>query len=170
MGRIGSVVAQTAQRGFGMRVLYSNRSGRPAAVGERCELGEILRTADVVSLHAPLTPDTKHLIGTAELAVMKPSAILINTSRGALVDEAALVQALREGRLAGAGLDVMEREPLDPASPLAALPNVMLMPHVASATVETRRAMSELAIRNLRAALAGDVPPTAVNALRTDGT
>jgi lactate dehydrogenase-like 2-hydroxyacid dehydrogenase len=163
LGQIGTVVAQTVHHGFGMQVRYTNRSGRTGLIGERCELDELLRTADVLTLHAPLTPQTKQLIGARELALMKPEAILVNTSRGDLVDEAALIQALQEGRLAGAGLDVVEHEPLDPASPLATLPNVMVTPHMASATVQTRRAMAERAIDNLAAALAGDEPPNPVN-------
>jgi glyoxylate reductase len=143
-GRIGSTVAQIAEHGFGMRVLPVGRG----------ELREVLPEADVLTLHVPLTDETHHLVGTEELALMKPTSILVNTSRGPEVDEAALVEALRAGEIAGAGLDVYEHEP-ELAEGLAELPNVVLEPHTASATREARGAMSRLAAENVIAALEG---------------
>ncbi|MEZ6187585.1 MAG: NAD(P)-dependent oxidoreductase [Planctomycetota bacterium] len=159
LGRIGSAVARRAQ-GFGMRVLYTSRSPKDVA-WERVELEALLREADFVCLHPPLTPETQHLLDAERLALMKPSAYLINLSRGPVVDEAALVRALRAGELAGAALDVFEREPeLEPG--LAELPNVLLAPHLGSATVETRHAMADLAVANVEDFLAGRPPRTRV--------
>ncbi len=166
MGRIGQAVARRA-RGFGMPVLYHNRTrlntGEEAALGASFRsLPELLAEADIVSLHVPLTPETRHLINRETLGRMKPSAILINTARGPVVDEKALVEALREGTIAGAGLDVCEDEPrLAPG--LADLENVVLLPHVGSATRETRMKMADLAVTNLLAGLRGDRPPNLVN-------
>jgi len=152
-GRIGRAVAERA-RGFRMQVLWHGRNGGMA-------LGELLERSDFVSLHAPLTPDTHHLIGERELRRMRPHAILVNTARGALVDEAALVRALREGWIAGAGLDVFEHEPaLAPG--LADLPQVVLAPHVGSATLATRDRMAEIAAANVIAALRGEEIPNRV--------
>jgi glyoxylate reductase len=151
-GRIGAAVAQIARRGFGMQV---------ETVGRGDNLRATLARAHVVSLHVPLTPDTHHLIGTAELEAMKREAILVNTSRGPVVDEAALVAALRAGEIAGAGLDVYEHEP-DLAPGLADLDNVVLAPHTASATREARTAMSRLAAENVIAALEGSPMPSEV--------
>jgi glyoxylate reductase len=165
LGAIGSLVARRG-RAFGMDVAYHSRREAPAArVAEvearRLPLDELLATADVVSLHCPLTPQTRHLIGARELALMKPTATLVNTARGAVVDEAALSVALREGRIAGAGLDVYEHEPeVDPG--LLELENVVLVPHLGSATVETRAAMAELAARNAIAVARGEEPETPV--------
>jgi lactate dehydrogenase-like 2-hydroxyacid dehydrogenase len=150
-----------------MRVLYYDIV-RPTPALEQ-ELGAqfvdretLLREADFLTLHVPLTPATHHLISARELAMMKPTAFLINAARGKVLDEAALVEALHSRRLAGAGLDVFEREPhIHPA--LLALPNVILTPHVGSATSETRLAMAMLAAENLLAALAGHRPPNPVN-------
>ena len=159
LGAIGSRVAERA-RAFGMTVAYCNRGEAPAAVtaplaAERLELGELLASADVLTLHCPLTEQTRHLIGAAELAAMKPSATLVNTARGPVVDEAALVAALGDGEIAAAGLDVFEHEPaVHPG--LLELENVVLVPHLGSATVETRTAMAELAARNALAAAAGE--------------
>ncbi len=157
LGAIGGAVARRA-RGFDMTVLYCNR--QRDRVAER-ELGvipatfhELLATSDVVSLHAPLNDGTRHLIDAAALARMKPTAILVNTARGALVDEGALVMALRTGVIAGAGLDVFEREP-ELAGGLAELGNTVLLPHLGSATTETRAAMVELACANIIEVLAG---------------
>lgn len=152
-GRIGRAVAERA-RGFRMAVLESGR-------GRGMPLDELLASSDFVSLHAPLTAETRHLIGERELGLMRPHAILVNTARGALVDEAALVRALRDGRLAGAGLDVFEREPALAAG-LAELPQVVLAPHVGSATFATRNRMAEIAARNVVAALAGRSIPNRV--------
>jgi len=146
LGRIGSATARRA-RGFGMEVVYHARSRREREERELparwLPLDELLASSDVVSLHCPLTHETRHLIDADALASMKSSAILVNTARGEVVDEAALVEALSEGRLAGAGLDVFEREPrIHPRLP--ALANVVLAPHLGSATVATRDAMAEL--------------------------
>lgn len=167
LGRIGLAVARRA-RGFGMRIIYHSRSRRAEAEAElgllrAPTLDDLLAHSDFVTLHVPLVPETQHLLGERELALMKPSAILVNTSRGAVVDEGALVRALRQGRLAGAGLDVMEVEPLPADHPLALLPNVLLTPHVASASRATRRRMAEMAVENLLAGLAGRLPPHCAN-------
>jgi len=153
-GRIGRAVAERA-RGFRMEVLLHGRSstGLP--------LDELLERSDFVSLHLPLSPETRHLIGERELRRMRPHAILVNTARGPIVDEAALVRALREGWIAGAGLDVFEREPaLAPG--LAELPQVVLAPHVGSATTATRDRLAELAAESIVAALAGKPIPRRV--------
>ncbi|HVW53729.1 MAG TPA: D-glycerate dehydrogenase [Trinickia sp.] len=159
LGRIGGALARRAALGFGMRVIYTNRHINEAAEraygARRVELDELLAQADFVCLQAPLTPQTHHLIGAAQLSAMKRSAILINASRGAIVDEAALIEALANGTIAGAGLDVFEREPLGADSPLLAMRNVVALPHIGSATHETRHAMARCAAENLVAALAG---------------
>jgi glyoxylate reductase len=165
MGRIGRAVAHRAVA-FGMRIAYASRSALPddaaaALPAERLPLAVLLERADVVSLHAPLTPATRHLIDAGALARMKPTAYLLNTARGPLVDEDALADAIREGRLAGAGLDVHEREPeVHPG--LLELPGVVLLPHIGSATHRTRTAMATLAARNAAAVLAGAPPPNPV--------
>jgi glyoxylate reductase len=166
LGRIGKAVARRA-RGFDMPVLYSNRTRLDA--GEEAALGvsfrpfpDLLAEADILSLHVPLTPETRHLIDREALGRMKPSAILVNTSRGPVVDEKALVAALRTGGIAGAGLDVYEDEPyLAPG--LAELENVVLLPHVGSGTWETRMKMADLAVANLLAGLKGERLPNLVN-------
>ena len=163
---LGGIGARVAQRGraFGMEIAYTSRSESPYAAeleATRLDLDELLATSDVLSLHAPLTPQTHHLIGAREFAMMKPAATLVNTARGAVVDEAALAEALREGVIAAAGLDVFENEPqVHPA--LLELENVVLVPHLGSATVETRAAMAELAARNAIAVANGAEPPTPV--------
>ncbi len=165
-GRIGQAVAQRA-RGFRMRVLYNDpRKMDPARErelnAESVDLGCLLSEADFVCIHVSLSEETRHLIGQAELALMKPNAYLINVARGPAVDEKALVEALRAGRIAGAGLDVYENEPaLAPG--LVELENVVLLPHVGSATLETRVKMASLAAENLRAGLEGRVPPNLIN-------
>lgn len=167
LGGIGQAMARRA-RAFGMNIAYAGR--RRAAPEVESELDarylsqdELLREADALSLHCPLTEQTRHLIDESALAKMKPSAVLINTSRGPVVDEKALAEALREGRIAAAGLDVFEREPaVEPA--LLELDNAVLIPHLGSATVETRSAMAELAARNVAAVLAGTGPITPVGA------
>ena len=166
VGRIGGAVARRA-RGFDMRVLYTDAVPLAPEVerdlgAARVELDELLREADFLSLHVPLTPDTHHLIGAAQLARMKRTAVLVNTSRGPVVDETALADALREGRIFGAGLDVYEREPeVHPG--LLGLDNVVLTPHIASGSVRTRSEMSVLAVRNLLAGLRGERPPNLLN-------
>jgi glyoxylate reductase len=165
-GRIGRAMARRA-RGFGMRILY-NDAVRAEALSER-ELGAtfvdkaaLLKESDFVTLHTPLLPETHHLIGAAELKLMKRTAFLINAARGPIVNEADLVQALREGWIAGAGLDVYEEEPkIQPG--LLSLPNVVLAPHIASASSETRIKMGTLAVENCLAVLEGKTPPTPVN-------
>lgn len=159
LGSIGTAVARRAQA-FGMRIAYSgNHDCAPELAAEldarRLSLDELLATADVVSLHCPYRPSTHHLLGQAELARMKPSAYLINTARGALVDEAALLAALREGTIAGAGLDVYEHEP-DVPPELLVSDKVVLLPHIGSGTVETRTVMARLAADNVLAVLRGE--------------
>ena len=165
MGQIGIALARRA-RAHGMTVAYSNRStADPAVVAElgaaSLPLQDLLTSSDVVSLNCPYGPDTHHLIDAGALATMKPTAFLINTARGAIVDEVALVAALREGVIAGAGLDVYEREP-QLAAGLVELQNVVLLPHVGSATIETRTAMATLAARNVLAVLSGGAPITPI--------
>jgi glyoxylate reductase len=161
MGRIGRAVARRAAP-FGMRVIYHSRTRLSAedeaALGaEWVDFDGLIARSDVLSLHAPLTPDTRHAIDADALRRMRPGSFLVNTARGALVDEAALVDALRDGPLAGAGLDVYEREPtIHPG--LLDLPNVTLLPHVGSATRETRTRMAMLAARNVHAVLTGNPP------------
>lgn len=167
LGRIGGAVARRAALGFSMTVQYTNRSANAAAERDygarRVALDELLATSDFVCLQVPLTPETYRLIGADELRKMKRSAILINASRGATVDEQALIEALEAGTIRGAGLDVFEREPLDPASPLLSMPNVVALPHIGSATHETRHAMARCAAENLVAALAGTLDRNVVN-------
>jgi glyoxylate reductase len=166
LGRIGRAVARRAV-GFGMRVLYTSRRRHEDAeqdLGVQWrELDELLAEADFVTLHTPLTPETRHLIDRARLRRMKPTAILVNTCRGAVVDEAALAEALREGWIWAAGLDVFEQEPLPPDSPLLSLQNVVLAPHIGSASFATRARMSEMAAENCVAVLTGRRPPNPVN-------
>jgi glyoxylate reductase len=168
LGAIGQATARRA-RAFGLEIAYVQRRRAAEAVeaelgGARwIGLGELLSAADVVSLHCPLTPETHHLISADALRAMKPGAYLVNTARGPVVDEAALVEALRSGTIAGAALDVFEHEPeVHPG--LLELDNVVIAPHLGSATVETRTAMATLAARNVLAVLAGEAPPTPVHA------
>ncbi|EDZ98733.1 Gluconate 2-dehydrogenase [Burkholderia sp. H160] len=167
MGRIGGAVARRAALGFNMKVLYTNRSANRQAEqaygARRVELAELLAQSDFVCLQVPLTRETRHLIGAAELRAMKKSAILINASRGATVDEAALIEALRNGTIHGAGLDVFDTEPLPADSPLLSMPNVVALPHIGSATHETRHAMALNAAENLVAALDGTLTTNIVN-------
>lgn len=165
-GRIGRAVARRA-KGFEMKVLYTDVKRAPEKVEEELEakfvfLDELLSSSDFVSLHAPLLPTTYHLIGEKELRRMKRTAFLINAARGPLVDEKALVRALKEGWIAGAALDVYENEPeLTPG--LAELDNVVLVPHIGSASTATREKMATMAATNLLAGLKGEVPPNLVN-------
>jgi len=167
MGRIGQGIARRGAHGFGMDVVYHNRSRLDPALEAECKAryvdkDELLRTADHVVLVLPYTADSHHTIGAAELALMKPTATLVNIARGGIVDDAALAQALRERRIAAAGLDVFEGEPqVHPG--LLAVPNVVLTPHIASATVGTRLAMAHLAADNLIAFFEGRGPLTPVN-------
>ena len=167
MGRIGQAIAKRGALGFDMKVAYHNRSrlseADEAAVGARyLSLHDLLREADHLVIVVPYTPQTHHLIGAAELALMKPTATLTNIARGGVVDDAALAQALRERQIAAAGLDVFEGEP-SVHPDLLTVPNVVLTPHIASASLPTRRAMAELAATNLIAALTGGQPPTPLN-------
>ena len=166
LGNIGAAIARRGRFGFNMQVLYSGNSRKPALeqeLGARyCAFDELLGAADFVVLVVPLSAATHHLIGRRELALMKPSAILVNVARGPVVDEQALVEALQNRQIQAAGLDVYEKEPLR-ESPLFALPNVVTLPHVGSATHETRRAMAELALDNLERALLGGTPQHMVN-------
>jgi glyoxylate reductase len=166
LGRIGLAVARRA-RGFGMTILYSGRQRREAAEAEVgatfVPLDELLRRSDFVSLHAPSTAETRHLIGRPQLTLMQPTAYLINAARGALVDQAALFEALRARRIAGAGLDVFDPEPVAADEPLLSLENVVAVPHVGGASLPTRERMAETAARNALAVLAGRPPPSCVN-------
>ena len=164
LGRIGRAVARRAHA-FGMQVCFSDQfedAGEDTFCQHR-ELDDLLRESDFVSLHVNLTDETRGLIGAGELGRMKSTAYLINTSRGEVVQQAALVEALREERIAGAALDVLEREPPARDEPILQLPNALILPHIGSATVETRRAMMDLAVENLLAVLRGEEPPCAVN-------
>jgi glyoxylate reductase len=166
LGRIGYEMARRAA-GFQMRLLYQSRSRHEQAErefgAERVSLDELLERSDFVSLHMPLSAETRRMIGAAELAKMKPTAILINTARGAVLDQAALVEALRERRIAAAGLDVFEAEPLPADDPLLQLDNVVLLPHIGSASIATRTKMAVLAAENLTAGLRGEPLPHPVN-------
>lgn len=166
-GAIGVAMARRA-RAFGMHIVYTGPVPLAPEVeaeldARRLDFGELLRTADVVSLHVPYLPETHHLLGAAEFAKMKPTAYVVNSARGPVIDEAALVTALREGQIAGAGLDVFENEPTVHEG-LLDLDNCVLLPHLGSATVETRTAMAVLAADNVVAVLAGRAPLTAVTA------
>jgi len=166
MGRIGQAMARRG-RGFSMRILYNDAVRAPEAIERELQVEfvskeQLLRESDFVSLHVPLLDSTRKLIGEPELKLMKKTAILVNTSRGPVADEAAVARALQEGWIAGAGLDVFEREPeVNPV--LLQLPNVVVAPHIASASVDTRREMSMLAARNAVEALEGRRPITLLN-------
>ena len=163
-GRIGSNFARKAALGFKMNVIYYGRHNSPALdeLGAKLvTLDELLRDSDYVSLHVPLTPETKHMLGAEQFAKMKNTAVLINTSRGPVIDEAALAEALKSHTIAAAGLDVYEREP-EIYSALKGLDNVVLMPHVGSATFDTRTNMGLMIARNIEAVLAGNIPPNVV--------
>src|SRR5262249_16603867 len=164
MGRIGQAVAQLAA-GFRMPVIYAGRqnvSSPPGVSWTRRSLDNVLAESDVLSLHVPLTETTRHLIDRHKLERMKPTAFLINTSRGPVIDESALVSALAARTIAGAGLDVYEQEPVVPAE-LLSLPNVVLLPHLGSATLETRVRMGLICLENIAAVLEGRPAPNRVN-------
>lgn len=164
-GRIGQAVARRG-RGFDMNILYhgGRDTDAAAALGAQARsLDDLLRESDFVSLHVPLKPETYHLISTRELALMKPTAVLINTARGGVVDPAALYEALRDRRIFAAALDVTEPEPIRMDDPLLTLDNCLIVPHIASASVQTRTAMATLAARNLMAALRGETMLHQVN-------
>jgi glyoxylate reductase len=165
-GRIGQATGHRAV-GFSMQVLYTSRERKllfeHTTLARRVDFKTLLRESDFLSVHVPLSKETRHLIGAKELAMMKPGAILINTARGPIVDEAALAKALKSGKLASAGLDVFEHEPrIHPG--LLRLENVAILPHIGSATDSARRRMVETALRNCIAALKGEMPPNAINA------
>ena len=165
-GRIGTAVARRA-RGFGMRVLYWTPRRKPESLEREMAmihvpLDQLLKEADFVSLHSPLRPETRHQIGAREFALMKPTAFLINTARGAIVDEAALARALKKRQIAGAGLDVFEHEP-DVTPGLLAMPNVVTTPHLGSAVMEVREQMANIVVDNILALLDGKTPPNCVN-------
>ena len=166
LGEIGLAVARRA-RGFGMRVLYHSLTRKPAAEEELgcvyVGFDELLDESDFVSVHLPLTPETRHLFGNAAFERMKTTAIFVNTARGAVVDEAALMRALESQAIAGAAVDVAEVEPLPRHDPLLRLPNLLATPHIASASVATRSRMAEMAVDNLLSALAGETPAHCVN-------
>ncbi|CAI8712904.1 glyoxylate/hydroxypyruvate reductase GhrB [Kosakonia quasisacchari] len=167
MGRIGLALAQRAHFGFGMPILYNARRHHTEAEerfqARYCDLETLLKESDFVCLVLPLTDETHHLIGKAQFEMMKKSAIFINAGRGPVVDEAALVEALQNGEIHAAGLDVFEQEPLPVDSPLLSLPNVVALPHIGSATHETRYNMAECAVENLIDALNGKVEKNCVN-------
>jgi glyoxylate reductase len=164
-GRIGTATARRAM-GFGMRILYW--SPRPKIEAERVynmqrvPLEQLLRESDFVSLHAPLNAETRHMISDKQFALMKPTAYIINTARGAIIDEKALIRALKKKQIAGAGLDVFEHEPNVPAA-LKALPNVVLTPHLGSAVMEIRDKMATIVVDNIEALIDGGMPPNCVN-------
>ena len=162
LGAIGQAVAARAQA-FGLRVFGWSRSGRTVPGVEHASLDRVLADSDFVSLHLASTPETRGLIDASALQAMKPGSVLINTARGDLVDESALVDALATGHLSGAGLDVFAQEPLPPGHPLFSLPSVVLTPHIGSATEGTRIRMVDLAVANLEAALSGQNPVHCVN-------
>ena len=166
LGRIGSAVARRGQ-GFNMRIVYYDIRRLDPAIEQQHQLQffplrDLLQRSDFVTLHVPLTPETKHLIGAEELNLMKKTAYLINASRGPVVDEKALVEALRSGKIAGAGLDVFEAEP-KVTPELLKMENTVLVPHIGSATDETREAMTMRAVNNILAVIRGEVPPNILN-------
>ncbi len=166
MGQIGQAMARRAG-GFDMRILYTDAVSRPeteAATGaRRVDLDTLLRESDFITLHVPLMAETRAMIGAAQLALMKPTAVLINTSRGPVVDQRALAEALRRGRPGYAALDVTDPEPITMDDPLLALSNVIIAPHIASGSRTTREQMAAMAVENLLAALRGELPPNCVN-------
>ncbi|WP_426104932.1 2-hydroxyacid dehydrogenase [Pseudomonas sp. TWR1-1-3] len=167
MGRIGEALAQRGHFGFGMPVIYHSNSPKPAVEArfnaQYRSLDELLQEADFICLTLPLTAQTEGLIGAEQFALMRRESIFINISRGKVVDEAELINALQQGQIRAAGLDVFEREPLELTSPLLKLDNVVATPHIGSATFETREAMARCAVENLLAALAGERPANLVN-------
>jgi D-3-phosphoglycerate dehydrogenase len=161
MGRIGSAVAKRA-RGFDVKVVYHDvyrREDLEKELGiKHAAIEEVLREADIISLHVPFSPETHHMIGEGELASMKDGVYIVNTARGRIVDQTALVEALKAGKVAGAALDVFEEEPLDPASPLASMDNVILTPHLAASSEEAMRRMAVQAAEGVLKALRGEPP------------
>lgn len=168
MGQIGQAIAQRAHLGFDMDIIYHNRSRKPDLeekfAATYCDLEELLRSSDFVCLMTPLTAETEGLIGLREFQLMKSSAIFINGSRGKTIVEQDLIEALNNGELAAAGLDVFEQEPVDPNNPLLKMKNVVTTPHIGSSTHETELRMSQLAAKNLEAGLNGKRPPNLIDA------
>jgi phosphoglycerate dehydrogenase-like enzyme len=167
MGNIGKEVARRAKP-FGCRIIYYDVVALPEEQekelqAERMELSDLLRVSDIVSLHVPLTPQTRHLISREKLALMKPDAYLLNLSRGEVLDEEALAEALSEGRLAGVGLDVFSEEPINPENPLLGSDKVILSPHVSGGTNESRVRMIDITIGNVVRVLRGEKPLNVVN-------
>jgi glyoxylate reductase len=166
LGEIGQAMARRA-RGFSMRVLYTSRSPKPAVAEQLgvkwASLDELLRDSDFVSIHTPLNAQTQAMLGKREFALMKQTAILVNTARGKVIDQDALVEALRSGVIGGAALDVTDPEPLPVSHPLFSFPNVVITPHIGSASSATRAKMAEMAATNIIAVLSGGEPPNAVN-------
>jgi phosphoglycerate dehydrogenase-like enzyme len=169
MGRIGSAVARRAV-GFSMKILYTSRSRNEntdlieqQTNAVRTSLENLLRESDIVTIHVPLTSDTEKMIGRDEFNTMKPGAIFINTSRGAIIDEDALLEVLESNKLTGAGLDVFMQEPISNSSRLLKTPNVILAPHIGSASLATRNKMSSMCAENIIAALTGEDIPNIVN-------
>ena len=166
LGRIGKAIAKRAALGFGMNVVFFNRSQVPDPGVEARQLGsiaEVAKAADVLVVAVPANPETHHLMNAEVFAAMKPTAHFINIARGEVVDEAALIAALQAGEIAGAGLDVTDPEPMPADHPLLALPNVVVLPHIGSASVATRTKMAQMAADNLIAGLRGDRLPNCVN-------
>ncbi|WP_018661623.1 2-hydroxyacid dehydrogenase [Heyndrickxia acidiproducens] len=167
MGRIGSAIAKRAHRGFDMKILYHNRSRHKEAENAfdatYCSLDELLQKSDFICLMTPLTPETRHLIGDREFRLMKKTAVFVNGSRGQTVDEAALIRALENKSILAAGLDVFDEEPVAADNPLLKMENVVTLPHIGSATSETRYAMAKLAAENLTKGLLGECPPSLIN-------
>lgn len=161
-GRIGQAVARRAQ-GFGLRVIFHDPTSQPAFGAVSVDLDGLLRTSDFVSLHVPLTPDTRHMVDAGALSKMKPNAILVNTSRGPVVDPLALYDALKAGKIFAAALDVTEPEPLPVDSPLLELDNCLIVPHLGSASQQTRDKMAMMSAQNLIAGLKGEELPNCVN-------
>jgi glyoxylate reductase len=162
MGKIGQAVARRAL-GFGLKIFFTDPQTKTDIGASQVTLYELLERSDIISLHAPLTPETRGMINQATLSKMKPNAILINAARGPLIDTPALVDVLREYKIAAAALDVTDPEPLPPTHPLYSLPNCLIVPHIGSATRQTRRRMAELACVNLLAGLRGEPLPHCVN-------
>jgi glyoxylate reductase len=162
MGKIGNAVARRAL-GFGLQVIFTDSQLKVVSAASQVSLDELLERSDIISLHAPLTPETRGMINQATLSKMKSTAILINAARGPLVDTPALAEALRVHKISGAALDVTDPEPLPPTNPLFSLPNCLIVPHIGSATWQTRRMMAELACANLLAGLRSEPLPYCVN-------
>jgi glyoxylate reductase len=166
LGRIGAAVAKRA-KGFGMNLIYFDslrNEGLEREYGIKfVPMGDLLRESDFLSIHVPLLPETRHSIGEKEFSLMKKTAFVINTARGPVVNEPDLVKALQAKKIAGAGLDVFENEPVKRTNPLLKMHNVVVLPHIASGSVETRTAMAEMAARNMVAGLTGEVPPQLLN-------